>query len=100
MIMRTATFAAMMGVGVFLAGCELPDDAQGRVVSFTDTMVVVEAYGGFSTADYRSPPQGIQAQAQELCATRDRSARFLNADLEDTTGSQALAMLQYRFACV
>lgn len=111
--MRTAFVAAV--AGLTLAACEpLSDDVAGNVVSFTDTMVVIEAYGGFHPDDYRAPPSAMQAQAQELCASRNRSARFLSADLEDTgartvvgpfgtsyvSGSSSLAMVQYRFACV
>lgn len=107
-VFLVATFGAMT------AACmPLSDDVEGNVVSFTDTMVVIEAYGGFHPDDYRRPPGAMTAQADELCGTRNRSARFLNADLEDTgartisspfgtsyVSGSSPAMVQYRFACV
>lgn len=85
----------------FLAGCmaALPDDEAGEVVEFTDTMVVIEAYGGFHRDDYRAPPSAMQEQAQRLCGTRGRSAEFLNAGLDDSAPT-SVANMQYKFACV
>jgi len=111
--MRAIVASAL--VLTLVAACEpLSDDVPGQVVSFTDTMVVIEAYGGFHQDDYKRPPTAMQANAQSLCESRNRSAKFLNANLKDTgartitgpfgtsyvSGSQSIAPVQYRFACL
>lgn len=98
-----------------LSGCApLSDDIAGNVVSFTDTMVVIEAYGGFHSDDYKKPPSAMQENAQSLCQSRGRDAKFLNASLKDTgsktiigplgtsyvSGQESFAPVQYRFACI
>jgi hypothetical protein len=100
----------------FTAGCEpLADDARGEVVEFSDNMVVIQSHGaGFHQDDYKSANTAMTAQAQELCASRKRNAKFLSADLKDTgartvygplgttyiSGSSTIAPVLYRFACI
>lgn len=101
---------------IAVSACDpLADDVPGKVVSYTDTMVVIEsAEAGWNSADYDRPTQAMQVQAQELCASRQRSAKFLNAEMVDggsrtiigpqgtsyVSGSSNAGSLQYRFACI
>ncbi len=98
------------------AACEpISDDTPGEIVEFTGNMVVLQSYGaGFHADDYKSANTAMTNQAQELCASRNRSAKFLSAGLKDTgartitgplglsyvSGSTPIAPVLYRFACV
>lgn len=114
--MRLNYVALLAFAPLLLAGCEpLADDTKGEVIEFTDNMVVIQSYGaGYHASDFRTANTAMTAQAQELCSSRNRTAKFLSADLKDTgartvysplgtsyiSGSSPVAPVLYRFACV
>lgn len=94
------TFGVLVATAI-VAACEVPDDVKGEVVSFTETMVVIETHAaGYSPEDYKKAPSAMSAEAQRLCETQGKSAQFLNAGLGEQGQFDFTAPVVYRFACV